>query len=84
MEPEFIANSADDDYRTVAEWEKSPHGPGFWHWNPKGYPETWIPVHESNPSKLTLHRFVKGKWQATSFAKCVAWPEAFPPPELAK
>lgn len=41
-------------------------------------PTTWIPVKESNPSKLTLHYFDNGKWTPTVYVKFVEWPEMFP------
>jgi hypothetical protein len=41
-------------------------------------PTTWIPIKESNPSKLTLHWFSNGVWHPTHNVTFVAWPEAFP------
>lgn len=45
--------------------------------NPMKFPETWIPIYSSNPSKLTLHIFKNGVWKPTVYCKCVPWPEKF-------
>jgi hypothetical protein len=42
-----------------------------------GAPITWIPITPRNPSKLTAHKFVKGKWVKLCYVKCVPWPEKF-------
>jgi hypothetical protein len=43
-----------------------------------GAPTTWIPISARNPSKLTAHKFVDGKWLPLSNCRFVAWPEKFP------